>query len=417
MLAERGYVRWEKRYVRRDGESVWADVSVAIVRDAFGEPRFKIAIANDITERKALESQLCQSQKLEAVGRLAGGVAHDFNNLLTAIIGYASLLLSRTDVPAEVTREAGEISHAAERAALITRQLLAFSRRQVLYPRVLDLNAVVRRTVTMLERLIGEDVKVRQSLADDLKAVRVDPGQLEQVVLNLVLNARDAMPGGGRLTIETRNAGERIELVVQDTGVGMDAATRDRIFEPFFTTREGLGNGLGLATVYGIVEQSGGEIVVVSAPEAGATFHVLLPAVDEAPTVESVQGEARGGTETVLLVEDEEMLRRLARRVLSQHGYTVLEAGDGDEALTVAEATGSPIDLVLTDVVMPNLSGPELGERISALQPLAKVVYMSGYLDADGASSAIARGAEFIAKPFTPSAVIAKIRGVLDGAP
>ena len=400
--------------------------------------------ARDVTERKQAEEalrlsqqQFLQAQKMEAVGRLAGGVAHDFNNLLTAIRGNAELLL--LDIPADDTRreDVEEIRRAAERAAALTRQLLAFSRRQVLQPRVLDLNAVVREMERMLRRLIGEDVELVTRLEATHGEVRADPGQLEQVLLNLAVNARDAMPGGGTLTVDTRAAeleeelkrnypyvipGRYVMLSVSDTGHGMDRETRERAFEPFFTTKPaGRGTGLGLSTVYGIVKQSGGFIWIDSEAGRGTTVRIYLPPVDEParqaapPAPEAVP---TGGAETVLLAEDEETVRRLARRVLERGGYTVLEASDGEEALRVAESYRGPIHLLVTDVVMPRLGGRDLAARLLARRPGLRVLYVSGYTEeAVQRHGVLDPGTGFVEKPFTADLLAERVRRALDEPP
>lgn len=372
---------------------------------------------------------------MEAVGRLAGGVAHDFNNLLTAISGHAQILLE--DLPADDPARADieEISRAADRAADLTRQLLAFSRKQMLRPQVLDPNALIGEIQKMLRRLIGEDIELITRLAPDLGAVRADPGQLEQVIMNLAVNARDAMPTGGRLLIETRNVelgeddarrlaplqpGPHVVLIVSDTGAGMDESTRERIFEPFFTTKEkGKGTGLGLSTVYGIVQQSGGHIWVYSEPGQGTTFKIYLPRVDARPEAAPAPSDADGahnGREVVLLVEDEDAVRSLARRILEKRGYTVLTARTGPEALRIAERHDGPIHLILTDVVMPEMSGRELAERIAPTRPDARTLFMSGYTEDDVLRRGVLNeGAAFLEKPFTPSALAQKVREVLDG--
>ncbi|MGH7870251.1 MAG: PAS domain S-box protein, partial [Candidatus Dormibacteraceae bacterium] len=356
----------------------------------------------DLTDRKALEKQLWHSQKLEAVGRLAGGVAHDFNNILTVIEGYSDLLLMDMPESAPARRGIEEIRKAGERAASLTRQLLAFSRRQVLAPQVIDVNDVISNVNKMLRRLIGEDIDLVTVLRPGLSPIKADPGQIEQVLVNLVVNARDAMPQGGVLTVETESVefgetyasrhgitippGEYVMLAVADNGCGMNAETQSHIFEPFFTTKEvGKGTGLGLATVYGIVKQSGGFIWVYSEPGQGSTFKVYLPAVrDAAPAGRPVPKELRpaGGHETVLLVEDEDALRFMVREVLSSAGYNVLEATQGDEALKIAQRHQHPIDLMLTDVVMPRMNGRELAEKLEAFNSETRVLFMSGYTGA-----------------------------------
>jgi nitrogen-specific signal transduction histidine kinase len=393
-----------------------------------------VAFVLDITERKQLQQQLIQSQKMEAVGRLAGGVAHDFNNLLTAIFGYAELLTEELPEGSPARKDVEEIRKASERAASLTRQLLAFSRQQVLQPVVLSVNDLVEDVEKMLRRLIGADVELRTALAPDAGNVRADPGQLEQVILNLAVNARDAMPTGGKLTIETQNAelsemyaeahqpvvpGAYVMLAVSDTGVGMDAKTQGRIFEPFFTTKgKNKGTGLGLSTVYGIVKQSGGYIWTYSEPGHGTTFKVYLPHVD-APVEPAVRppdpGGALAGTETVLLAEDDELLRPLARGLLEKLGYTVLDAGTAAEALTLARAHEGPIHLLIADVVMPGESGRLLARRLAELRPDLRVLYTSGYTDeAIVHHGMLEPGLNYLQKPFTPAALAGKVREVLD---
>ena len=371
-------------------------------------------------ERVQLQRQLAQAQKLEAIGRLAGGVAHDFNNVLTAILGSAELLLLDTPAGADAREEVEIIRDAAVRAQELIRQLLAFSARQVLQPAVVDLNDLIKNLGRMLRRLIGEDLVLTTELADDLGAVRVDPGQVEQVLVNLAVNARDAMPDGGRLTIRTANVpGEAHVLVeVTDTGTGMDAATLARVFEPFFTTKErGKGTGLGLASVYGIVHQSGGDITVRSSPGAGTTFRIHLPRVDEPVEVSRaapIVATPVAGTETILVAEDEQIVRVLVRKVLEQAGYMVLLAGGGAEALQIAERHPGPIQLLVTDVVMPGMTGRELARRLIELRPTTKVLYLSGYADeAVERHGVLDPGTAFMQKPFSPSALAARVREVL----
>jgi two-component system, cell cycle sensor histidine kinase and response regulator CckA len=392
-----------------------------------------LLLFHDITERKRLEDQFRQAQKMEAIGRLAGGVAHDFNNLLTVIMSYADLL--RTDLPVNARGRADveEICKAAEGAAGLARQLLAFSRRQVLQPQLLDLNLVVTNTERLLRRLIGEDITLGTVLAPEPSPVHADPGQLEQVIMNLGVNARDAMPEGGRLTIETAgvalvpegpagdpsHTGPYVVLSVSDTGVGMDEDTRARIFEPFFTTKgPGKGTGLGLATVYGIVEQSGGFIRVSSEVGLGTIFRVYLPAASAAvsPGVAlSAPPELLSGTETVLLVEDLASVRAVARQVLERRGYKVLAAADGPGALRLANGYSGPIHLLLTDVVMPQVSGRHLADRLVGLRPAIKVLYMSGHMDdAIVRHGVLESGTSFLQKPFTPDTLARKVREVLD---
>jgi diguanylate cyclase (GGDEF)-like protein len=397
----------------------------------------------DMTERKRArealrqsEEQLRQSQKMEAVGRLAGGVAHDFNNLLTAITGYSQLALNGLGDRDPVRKDIEEIRKAADRAASLTHQLLAFSRRQVLEPKVLDLNAVVADMETMLRRLIGEDIDLISILDPAAGQVTADPGQLEQVLLNLAVNARDAMPQGGKLVIETANAeldeayaarhvavrpGPYVMLAVSDTGHGMDAETRARVFEPFFTTKEpGKGTGLGLSTVYGIVKQSGGHIWVYSEPEHGTTFKIYLPRVEDAaetPVPHAQPLTPAGGAETILLVEDDGGVRSLARRVLESKGYRVLEARQGDEALAISAWYDGPIALMLTDLVMPGKGGRELARCFASVRPDMRVLYMSGYTDnAIFQQQVFDPGTAFLSKPFTPDELARKVREVLDTA-
>jgi PAS domain S-box-containing protein len=425
----------QRTLVRKDGADVRGHVAASLVVDAQRRPRFVIAMVEDLTERLRLEEQLRHSQRLEAVGQLAGGVAHDFNNLLTIISGRTRFALRELAGADDALRsDLEEVAAATERAAALTRQLLAFSRRQVLQPRVLDLNAVVTRTDRMLRRLIGEDIEIAIELAADLHPVRADRGQLEQVILNLAVNARDAMPNGGRLTISTANAelgapptvdvdrppdpGPYALLAVTDTGHGMDAATRSHVFEPFFTTKEpGKGTGLGLSTVYGIVAQSGGHLGVDSAPGAGSTFTVYLPAVDAQAAAEEEPTLDEGtltGAETVLLVEDDAGVRAFAELVLSRYGYTVLSAGDGSEALGVAAAHEGVIDMLVTDVVMPRMKGPELAEAVVRLRPGIRVLYMSGYTDAmELPETAVG---DVVPKPFSEETLVRKVREALDAS-
>ena len=382
-------------------------------------PSLHIVFLHDVTERKKLEAELLGAQKLESIGRLAGGVAHDFNNLLTAISGYTSLLLDRTNGDLALAHDLGEIHRAAERATQLTRQLLAFGRRQVLQPRALDLNEALGETGSLLRRLLGEHVELELRPASALGTVRVDPGQIEQVIVNLAVNARDAMPSGGRLTISTREleleTGPTIELEVTDTGIGMDEATQAQIFEPFFTTRAE-GTGLGLASVYGIVSQSGGTITVESLPGEGSTFRVRLPRVAEAPLPPEAAPKQLdvGGSETILLVEDEDVVRALTRRVLERCGYTVLACANGSEAIELAERDSQRIDLLLTDVVMPGLRGPEVAARVAASRPTIKVLYMSGYADEALLGVAAFDENALIEKPFAVDVLARRVREALE---
>jgi two-component system, cell cycle sensor histidine kinase and response regulator CckA len=380
------------------------------------------------------EEQLRQAQKMEAVGRLAGGIAHDFNNLLTVITGYSQLTLRSLHAEDPLRDNIEEIKKAGDRAAALTRQLLTFSRKQVLQPKVLDLNAVVSEIEKMLRRLIGEDIELRTALQPELGHIKADPGQIEQVLMNLAVNARDAMPNGGKLTIETQNVsvdedfvkqhiavipGSYVMLAVSDTGIGMNEETQQRIFEPFFTTKElGQGTGLGLSTVYGIVQQSGGGLWVYSEVGRGTTFKVYLPRVDEEAQVYKPglpAPEALSGKETILLAEDEEIVRNLVREVLKSHGYKVLEAANGGAALLLCERHQGPIHLMITDVIMPEMSGRELTDRLAGLRPEMKVLYMSGYTDnAIADHGVLEAGKNFIQKPFSPDALVGKVREVLD---
>lgn len=386
------------------------------------------------TERSRLEEQLQQARKMEAIGRLAGGVAHDFNNLLTVISGYSQLALDRMPADDPVRAYLSQIKGAGDRAASLTRQLLAFSRKQVLEPQVLDLNEVIAGINKMVQRLIGEDVELVTVCFPDLSRVRADPGQIEQVIMNLVVNARDAMPKGGRLTIETANVdldsdhpgrhpmlppGHYVMLAVSDTGSGMSAEMKSRIFEPFFTTKEhGKGTGLGLATVYGIVKQSGGFIWVYSEPGKGTTFKIYLPHTDMPGGKARKSGErphAANGTETILVVEDNESVRNFVYSVLESRGYKLVKASGSEEAVKLIEGHSVPIHLMLTDVVMPRMSGTELAAHLLQHYPEAKVIYMSGYTDnAIVHHGVLEAGTHFLQKPFIPETLAQKIRKVLD---
>jgi len=431
---EREYDEVEATWKRKDGRRLTVQLSVRAVRDGTGGVEYYETFVRDATEQRRLEGQLLQAQKMEAVGRLAGGVAHDFNNLLTVILSYSDLLLE--DLPLDIPdrEDVEEIRKAAIAASALTRQLLAFSRQQVLEPRVLDVNTVVASTEKLLTRLLGEDVSLTTSLAVALGAVKVDPGQLEQIIMNLAVNARDAMPRGGRLSIETGNVemdegyvsghplarpGHYVMLAVSDTGIGMDAATQARIFEPFFTTKEaGKGTGLGLATVYGIVRQSGGFIWVYSEPGHGTSFKIYLPRVDESvsPAVPAAP-QVVGGSETVLVVEDVAAVRAVTRQMLERQGYRVLEASNGATALSLAQQHQSGIHLLVTDVVMPEVSGRELADQLVQLRPDMKVLFMSGYTDdAIVRHGILQEGIAYLQKPFTPDTLARKVRVVLDGS-
>jgi PAS domain S-box-containing protein len=426
----------EYRMMTAEGAVIWLRDIIHVVRDADGKVTKLRGLMVGITERKQLEEQLRQSQKMEAIGRLAGGIAHDFNNLLTIISGYSDLLQENLKEGDRMRAHVDEIKKASLRAATLTRQLLAFSRSQVLAPQVLDLNSVVANVEKMLRRLIGEDVELVTVLGGDLGRIKADPGQLEQVIMNLVVNARDAMPQGGKLTIETADVelddayarshmtvepGRYVMLGVSDTGTGMDRETQAHIFEPFFTTKEkGKGTGLGLATVYGIIKQSGGYVWVYSEPGQGATFKIYLPRI-EAPAAAAAASPSLSpsqGHETILLAEDEPALRALARRVLESKGYKVLEARNGEDALIVADQNPGMVDLLLTDVVMPGMSGRELAEQLHFKNRNLKVLYMSGYTDdAIVHHGVLGSGMAFLQKPFTPEGMARRVRDVLDAPP
>ncbi len=422
------------RLTLADGRKVLIETIKSPIYGEGGQPTGTAGIARDVTERKQLEEQLLQSQKMEAIGRLAGGVAHDFNNLLTAISGYSDLLLRELPEESALRSHAEEIQKAGERAAALTQQLLAFSRRQVLEPRVVNLNAALANLEKMLRRLIGEDIELVTSAQPDLWPVKADPGQIEQVVLNLAVNARDAMPNGGRLTVSTQNTeldeeaarnspptrpGSYVLLAVADSGAGMSPETRSRLFEPFFTTKEvGKGTGLGLSTVYGIVKQSGGYIWVESEPGAGSVFKIFLPKSLETPEpvrVAVASGPAPSGSETILLVEDEPEVRALVQKFLLMHGYKVLPASSAEDAIELSGRYDGHIDLLLTDVVMPGETGRDLARRLLVARPRMRVLYMSGYTD-DSVflQGGLSRGEAYLQKPFTPEALAKKVREVLD---
>jgi two-component system, cell cycle sensor histidine kinase and response regulator CckA len=407
--------------------------SMASIVDPQGELVGNMAILVDITERKQLEEQLRQAVKMEGIGRLASGIAHDFNNLLTVIGGRSYLLLSQLPAGHAMRRDLLLIQQTGDRAAALTRQLLAFSRKQTLAPAVIDLNEIVSGMRTLLERVLGEDVDLIMDLDPSLGHVTADPGQIEQVILNMAVNARDAMPEGGPLTLETGHvdvdptyARQQVELApgpyevlsISDTGVGMDAATVARVFEPFFTTKAvGKGTGLGLATAYGIVKQSGGHITVYSKPGSGTTFRIYLPRTEpsESAPVAVAEAVARRGTEAVLVAEDDANLRALTREILASEGYTVLESQDVEDALRIAERHDGTIHLLLTDVVMPHMSGRNLADAVKRFRPDAKVLYMSGYTDdAIVHHGVLDPGTALLQKPFTPAALARKVREVLD---
>ncbi len=417
-LACRGPFHAEYRVRRKDGAWILVKDDGCFCPDSEGNLTRVVGFVVDITERRRLEEQLRQAAKMEAIGRLAGGAAHDFNNVLTAITGYSDLLVEGL-APGDVRRKyAEEIGKAGDRGASLTRQLLALGRKQVLQPRVLDLNAVVAGMKNMLEQLAGENIRLETVLDPGLGRVRADPGQIEQVVLNLVINARDAMPRGGRLTVETANGPGTVLLVVSDTGSGIDPDILPRMFEPFVTGRE-RGTGLGLSTVHGIVKQGGGEIRVENRPGRGATFTVSLPRVEgvvEEPPAKPPRRSRAAGSETVLLVEDEQAVRALAARILRQNGYTVIVADSGEKALRLCRRRSVRIHLLVSDVVLPGTSGPELARQLAARQPAVKVLFLSGYADEAAALLGELRepGRAFLAKPFAAEALAARVRELLD---
>jgi PAS domain S-box-containing protein len=422
----------ELNWKRKDGKVIEVRISGRVLRNDDGTVRHYEAIVADVTERRLLEEQLRQAQKIEAVGRLAGGVAHDFNNILGVIMGYTDLLLEQTNNQ-QTEQRLLEIKKAAGRAASLTRQLLAFSRKQVFQVRVLDLNTIITDITKLLLRLLGEDVDLVTQLSSDPVTVKGDPSQIEQVIINLAVNARDAMPNGGTLSIETARlrldeqyaqhhiplpAGQYVMLAISDTGTGMTEEVKSRIFEPFFTTKDkDRGTGLGLATVYGVVKQSEGFIWVYSELGHGSTFKVYLPMVEE--EVEQIEHPAEfvplpGGSETILMVEDSDSLRELNHELLQRMGYTVLVAEAGDEAIRIAEHHAETIDLLLTDVVMPRMNGRALAEALARSRPAIKVLYMSGYTDNVIVNQALLKpGVAFLQKPFTRELLARKVREVL----
>ena len=420
--------------LRKDGTEFPVEVSLSYIEA--GEGRFAIAFVSDISQRKHLEEQLLHAQKMEAVGRLAGGVAHDFNNMLTVIAGYNRMILDELSAMDPLRGYAEEVLKAADRAGALTNQLLAFSRRQIMRPRVVNVNTVLSQTEKMLRRLIGEDVELDMRLAADAGNIKADPGHVEQAVVNLAVNARDAMPLGGRLTIETENVhldenysrthmgvspGDFVLIAVSDNGHGMDAETRRRIFEPFFTTKEkGKGTGLGLATVYGMIKQTGGDIWVYSEPGRGSTFKLYFPRVAE-PVSDSLEGETapakRAGGQTVLVVEDEPSVRDLTVRILQQLGYEILTASGGPEALELCQTYPGTIDLLLTDVVMPGMSGRQLADQLLLERPDIKVLFLSGYTENTVVHHGVLdAGVNFLPKPFSRESLARKLRDVLSKA-
>jgi two-component system cell cycle sensor histidine kinase/response regulator CckA len=434
-IISKGFIIGEREFRRKDGHSIWVKLQTRKTTNNEGAIILE-GLMEDVTEFKKLERQLLQAQKMEAIGTLAGGVAHDFNNILTSIIGNAELMLMTVDKDGPLREEIEEIKIAGERAAALTRQLLAFSRKQIVQPEILDLNELLTDIEKMVVRLIGEDVEIRMIPESALWRIEIDPGQMEQVIINLAVNARDAMPTGGKLTIETANMdldenyfaehgiveerpGPYVMMAVSDTGSGMDKEVQEHIFDPFYTTKEkGKGTGLGLSTIYGIVKQNNGFIWVYSEPGQGSTFEVYLPKVKG-----DVKAEEKGqtpvenldGFETVLIVEDNDSLRKLARTVLKQNGYKVLAAENGEDALRISMGNKGPIDLIVTDVVMPKMSGRETVERLQPLYPKMKVIYMSGYTDNSIVHHGVLTpGLNFLEKPFSPEGLARKVREVLD---
>ena len=434
LAGQAGTYSMEKRYLHKSGAVVWVNVTVSLLRDGAGKPQYFIGVVEDITQRKALEQQLRQVQRMEAVGRLAGGVAHDFNNQLTVIKGYCDVLLRQLPPESPAREPLGQILASARQAADLTRQLLAFGRKQLLQPQVIDVNEVLRQTADPIRRLIGDDVELVLRLGDGLKAVNADPVGVRQVLLNLATNARDAMPDGGRLTVETADAhlddgpsqphpgaasGPHVILAVSDTGVGMDEETRRRLFDPFFTTKPvGMGSGLGLASVYGFVKQSGGYIHVASERGKGTTVCIHLPRVEDsavAPEPQAAPSAGGTGTETILLVEDEPTVRAFVARVLRDSGYTVLEADGAERALRLHRDHPEAPDLVITDVVMPEMNGPELVRHVHTTHPGTPVLYITGYAeDSLIARGALDAGANLLQKPFTPAALLEAVRRTLE---
>nr|HEV7954368.1 response regulator [Candidatus Acidoferrales bacterium] len=424
---------WEKEFIHKNGSHVAVLIGVSTLIGTQGAPE-RVAFIVDISEKKKLEMQLRKAQKMEAIGQLAGGIAHDFNNHLSVIIGFSEVLLGRPAADDQMRSQCEQIKKAGERAASLTRQLLAFSRQQVLAPKILDLNHVVLETEKMLARLIGEHIELSTNLDSPLGSVRADPGQIEQIIINLAVNARDAMPQGGKLVIKTGNveldeefalqhqpciSGRYVLLTVSDTGTGMDELTIAHMFEPFFTTKEvGKGTGLGLSTVYGVVKQSGGYVWVDSKIGRGSTFKIYLPRVDEIVQQRPSNGSARElfqGTETVLLVEDEDSVRKLTRTFLDDEGYKVIEANGGAQALEIAANSTEPIHILLTDVVMPVMNGRALAQKMLALRPEMKILYVSGYAGGfESHGQILEDGAIVVPKPFSRKSLLGKLREVLD---
>lgn len=426
----------EEKVTTKTGEERWYQTTKAPLILSEDSTPLVLGVAVDITERRKLEQQLLQSQKMDAIGRLAGGVAHDFNNLLTVIIGYSELLLYQLQPNDPIRSSIQDIHKAAERAASLTSQLLAFGRKQIFQTKIIDLNSLIVNLEKMLGRLLGEDVEIKVSQSLDLKKIVADPSKIEQVIINLALNAREAMPEGGKLIITMANVeldeqytrehidvkpGQYVILAISDTGYGMDEKTLEHIFEPFFTTKEtGKGTGLGLATVYGIVKQSGGHIWVYSEPNHGTMFKIYFPQAVEANGVQVKTDEldqSPRGTETVLLAEDEDLVMNLATRVLREKGYSVIKASNGEEALQIAHTYKGKIDLLLTDVVMPRISGRALANKIGLVRPDIKILFISGYTgDAIAHRGILEPGTAFLEKPFTPASLALKVREVLDSS-
>ena len=422
----------ETRLARKDGTPIDVRLWTAPLRNAAGDIRGEIVIAQDFTEHRRLGQQFVQAQKMEAIGRLAGGAAHDFNNLITVISGYGHMLLDSAQDNPDSREAIQEVLKASDRAAALARQLLVFSRRQEIQPKVLDLNELVANVQRMLARVLGEDIELKTGLAPDLDSVMADSGQLEQVIVNLALNARDAMPSGGKLSIETANVvldetyarahgvpvGSYAMLAVSDTGHGMTAETKSHLFEPFFTTKNpGAGTGLGLATVYGIVKQHGGDVSVYSEPGHGTSFKIYLPRIAQAAGAKAVESlePSPPGTETLLVVEDQDGVRKLIREVLAAQGYTVLEAESGERALEISSAHEGEIDLLVTDIVMPKMHGTDLAEAFALLRPSIKTLFLSGYAGHAVIDQGVLRaGSNFLPKPFTPDSLARMVRKVLD---